>query len=259
MDWSRTKIYLILGLLMVNIILICSLYNENHNEEVKNYYTVEGRHDLNTHLYRYGIKVEVPLEYKQISTKTLLVEYKSITRETYPKLFKDYGSGLDILGDKHMVLQLPLEKSIQNQEEAMNFAIEFLEQYCPNENVDIKNIEENENEIIITLNPLIRGSVLEDARTVFTFNKFGGVEIEKIQMDIVGEQEKLNRQLNSVEAIIEAAPHLPYGSTIVDMDLIYYYSSNVNQTIFNTKTATAMPTWRIKTDQGYFHYVMAIE
>lgn len=244
---------------MVNAILGYSLYMENREQKKKNYYTEEGLHDLNTHLYRYGIKLEATLENKEIQTKTLLVEYKNINKDAYPVLFEDFGTILDILGDKHMVLNLPSIKGIQGQEEAMNFAIEFSEKYFPDENFDRKNIVETENEIILTLNPLINGNVLEDAMTVFRFGKFSGLEIEKIQMEIIEEQEKPNKQMNSMEAIIEAAPHLPYGSSIVDVDLIYYYSSSVNQTIFNTKTATAMPTWRIKTHEGIFEYVIAIE
>lgn len=259
MDWAKAKVYLIAALIMVNGILLYSLDIELRDVKTQNYYTPAGIHDLNTHLYRYGITVDTELVNKKIPTKTLLVEYKSITSESYPELFMDYGDRLDILGDKHMVLRLPNVGGIQNQDDALIYAIGFLEKYFPEENFAIKNIEENQSQIMLTLNPLIEDKILEDARTIFTFGKFSGVEIEKIQMEIIEEKEKPNRQMSSVEAIIEAAPHLPYGSVIKSVDLIYYYSSSVNQTIFNTKTATAMPTWRIRTADGYFEYIMAIE
>lgn len=256
MNWSKTKTCLIIALAILNIMLIVSIYKDSKPEQKIDYTTQENQTELQNYLDKYNISLNAEIPKNIPELPVLTVEYVDINQDTYPKLFQDFGDRLDIVGGRNMILNLPEYSGMTTVEDALETVANFSETYFKEEQYSIKSVRQTENQMIIRLNPKHQDYVIDDAETVYTFNKYGALQIEKIQMKVTNVGKTTYKLITPYEAIIKSAPHIQAGSTIKEIKIIHYYSGN--QTIVSTKRATAIPTWRIKTSDDKFYYIQAI-
>lgn len=258
MDWNKAKNYLIIALVVLNGVLILSIINHNNMASIDNvYFSKKTLTEFYEILNRKNIKIDcdIPKDIYNIGTTT--VEYQTINAENYPLFFHDYKDKLEVESLKKLTL-VDTNIVITDENTAQTYIQNFISKYMPGQQYAFKNILKNENGMTFFYNPVYDGFIYEESFLKFEFTE-NGMFFAMIVMKPLDVSSTRRDSITSVEAILKVFPEIKEGSSITQIDFIYYFVRNTDEELYKVKNARAFPTWRIKTDDGLFYYSAALE
>lgn len=259
MDWSKAKTYLIIAFTITNILLSWSILTEKRVLYEKSFFTKESLSNLESVLQKKDIRLAVNLPKKVPKMGLWKVQYEEIKEENYPYLFEDFRSHIDILSGKQIQLSMNHSLKSFDLEHAKKDAEEFIQNYRLGEDFVLRNINEEPDQIRLIYDLEYDGLFLEGSYMMLVYERSGRFYMERTKLEILEKSTKKKSIKTSVEAILQASAKIPPGETIEAIDLGYYYEEYGQDSLTTTKTATALPNWRIRTDSGAFYYVSAID
>ena len=257
MDWGKAKIYLIIAFVITNIILLISIFSDVNNKN--SYFTKESYQSLNEFLLQKNLNLHTELPKETPRMGTVKVEYQSFDSSDVKDKFSDFGTSVDILGDKNLTVSGTRKLGSFYKDKAISDSNLFIENYGLKDNFTLKYAAVNEENIVVIYNSVYKNRFLEDSYMKFTYLPNGDFIFEMLKMKPVEESKNKKTVMTSVEAVMRASSKMQENETIVEVKLGYNYTQSQNLSAAKTKTATAFPCWRIKTDNNKYYYIEALE
>lgn len=259
MDWSKAKTYLIIAFTLTNIFLSWSIFADKKALYSNDFFVKESLHNLNLVLQKKDINLETSLPKKLPKMGLLKVQYEEIKEENYPSLFLDFGDHIEILSGKQIRLSIPRFLEFFDTAHAQTDAQAFIHHYGLDNDFVLRNTIETEEQIHLIYDLEYDGMFLEGSYMNLTYDKLGHLHLERTKLEVLEKSAKKKPIKTSVEAVLQASAEITPGESIEAIDLGYYYEEYGVNSLSTTKTATALPHWRIRTSTDTFHYISAID
>ncbi len=101
MDWRKAKNYIIALLLVLNLILLFSIFGHNNNASIDNpYFSQSTLEDLEQLLALHQVEVAVDIPRTLYNLGTMNVEYQNMDQENFPKLYANFDEILTLENTK---------------------------------------------------------------------------------------------------------------------------------------------------------------
>lgn len=259
MDWSKAKTYLIIAFAITNIFLIFSIASEHRTNPKKYFFSEESLSNLEHLLSQKEIRLDAELPKKTPKMGLLEVGYEEVLPEDYQALIDDFPDEVEILFGKQLRLMSARALERFSAEEALSDASAFILKYGLAEDFTLRNTVIQPDYIQIIYNAGYEDMFLEGSRMEFIYQKSGNFYMERTKLKVLKKSPKKRLTKTSVEAVMQASARISPGETIEEIQLGYYYEEyNINP-LSKMKTATAFPSWRIRTDSGQFYHIQAVD
>ena len=262
MDFNIAKRNLIILLIILNLVLIVSIYQHNNKVSIDNpYFSTEALDNFYRLLEAKNIILEAELPKSYENMEIVDFEYEPINNKSFPSLFEELKEIESSNNFKKAVVKIPYDDilikrkyyKISEYEDRLDFSKEFLGIYFSNFKFDLKLIEED----LIVYNPIIEGFIYEDSYVKFNFTE-EAIFVEILKITPIEKVSARRNVVTPVEAILSLVPKLESGDTIKRIDLIYYFELNEEE-LYKVKNARALPSWRIITEDNKVFYVFALK
>ena len=258
MDWAKAKTYLIIAFAITNIIMIISLAGDYGRQE-KGYFTKEALSSLQILLEKNDIDLTIELPKDTPKMGNLSIEYEDIDEERFRQLFEDYSENIDIIAEKKMVLITESPLPVFDAETASAEAETFIEKYDLKEDYEFKYADVEQGRIQIFYSSKYKDRFLENSYMMFEYRDNDRFKFERLKMHVIDESRNKKKVMTSAEALIKATALIEPGQAVEEIELGYNYAQYESLPIAKTKTATAAPSWRIRTSDGNYYYIEALE
>lgn len=259
MDWSKAKTYLIIAFAVTNIFLIFSIASEHKTNSRRYFFSEESLSNLEYLLRQKEILLNAELPKKTPKMGLLEVGYEEVLPRDYQALIDDFPGEVEILFEKQLRLMSKRALAHFDAQEALSDASAFILQYGLAEDFSLRNTVVHPDYIQIIYNASYEGMFLEGSRMEFIYQKSGNFYMERTKLKVLKKSPKKRLTKTSVEAVMQASAKIGPGETIEAIELGYYYEEyNINP-LSKMKTATAFPSWRIRTDLGQFYHIQAVD
>ncbi len=258
MDWGKAKTYLIIAFAITNIIMIISLVKDYDTQE-KGYFTKESVSSLLLLLEKNDIKLQTDMPKDTPRMGNLRIEYEDIDTDSFKQLFEDYEEYIDIIAEKKMVILTDSALSSFDIETAKIQSESFIEKYNLKDDYEFKYAGVMPGKIQILYSSKYKERFLENSYMMFEYKDNDRFKFERLKMKVIDESKNKKRVITSAEALIKATSLIEPGQNIEEIELGYNYAQYESLPIAKTKTATASPSWRIRTSDGNYYYIEALE
>ncbi|MBP2028721.1 regulatory protein YycI of two-component signal transduction system YycFG [Acetoanaerobium pronyense] len=259
MDWAKAKTYLILAFAITNIILMSNIFSDYGGSLNKTYFSKESIENFNELLTQQGISLSTELPKDTPKMGTLKVEYEKIDEEKLDVLYSDYGMGLQVMDRKQITINSYHNIQEISKENVIKESEKFMKAHDDTWDYEIKYIKEEDEFTTIYYNSLFEDMFLEESYMSFTYDIHGGFNLEMIRLHVLEKGKNKKEVMTSVEAVMRTLSQLERGDDITEIRLGYYLYMDQSVPITQTRSATAFPSWRIKTADGRYFYVQAFE
>lgn len=258
MDWAKAKTYLIIAFALTNMIMIISLIQDFDTQE-KGYFTKEALSSLQLLLEKNDIDLGIELPEDTPRMGNLRIEYEDIDTERFSRLFEDYFDYIDIVAEKKMVLMTDSALPSFDMETAEAESEAFIEKYDLKEDYEFKYTDVQPDRIQVFYSSKYKDRFLENSYMMFEYKDNDRFKFERLKMHVIDESRNKKEVMTSAEALIKASALIEPGQTVEEIELGYNYAQYESLPIAKTKTATAAPSWRIRTSDGKYYYIEALE
>ncbi len=257
MDWGKVKTYLIIAFTITNIILIYSIFTDKADKNP--YFTKESMENLERFLLQKNLSLHTELPKETPKMSILKVEYQSFDKNDLEFKFSGYDSDIEVIGDKKVLLKAKRKLASFDIEHAGSDAKLFVDNYNLGEDFKLKYIAFEGENIVVVYNSVYKGMFLEDSYMKFKYFPDENFEFEMLKIIPVEETKNKKAVMTSMEAVMRAISMMQENEIITEIVLGYNYAKYESLSIDKTKTATAFPSWRIKTGENKYYYVEALE
>lgn len=255
MDWVKAKTILIIAFIFTNLFLAGNIYYTKIAPQ-KNYFeSKEAKESLISLLEKKDIKLTRELDVDTPKMKSIIVVYQTPDKNILKQLKK---GKLDIIGGKKLIFQGDFSKKMSINS-AKKEAEKFLYEYGFSEEKLLKYARKRGDYIEVAYTGAHNGHFLEESYVKFKISSDGKFVMERLWLDEIREMEKGMAVMNSLEALTKSYEILPTNISIEKMELGYYFKLSKHFSAGNTKSATAFPFWRIKTTDGEYYYIDALD
>lgn len=258
MDWAKAKTYLIIAFAVTNIIMIISLAGD-YGRQDKGYFTKEALSSLQILLEKNDIDLTIDLPKDTPKMGNLSIEYEDIDSERFKQLFEDHSDDIDIIAEKKMVLIAEKSLPVFDIETAKAQTEAFIEKYDLKEDYEFKYADSEPDLIQIFYSSKYKDRFLENSYMMFEYTDSDRFRFERLRMHVIEESRTKKKVMTSAEALIKATALIEPGQAVEEIELGYNYAQYESLPIAKTKTATAAPSWRIRTSDGNYYYIEALE
>lgn len=259
MDWSKAKTYMIIAFAVTNIFLIWSIACENREHSSRHFFSEDSLNNLHHLLGQKEIRLDAELPKKTPKMGMLQVSYEEVLPQDYPDLIRDFPNELEIIFGKQIRLMSKRKLEEFTAEEARKETLSFIRDYDLEEGFVLRSVIEQPDYIHLIFDARYESMFLEGSRMEFIYQKSGNFYMERTKLKVLQKSPKKKLTKTSVEAVMQASAKIPEGETIREIELGYCYEQYSSNPLPKTKTATAFPNWRIRTDSGAFYYIQAVD
>lgn len=244
MDWTKAKSILIVALIITNLILIfVNVYKNDYPGLNLN------NGDLNETLQlleNKNIFVEADIPHRYSRMPVLTVEYDRLNQEFIEEL---------------LAKQKELPEADLTDEKIIDLATDFIRKsgYLT-DNVKFYSIERKFGKTFVTFRNYINDIPIEDSSIICTLSKGKIINFERYWLNPV-ELSKMKKNIIQPEAALVKLMNekdLDERIVVKDISLVYWLDSQSFDPQ-STVSDTAFPTWKITSDDGQVHYIIAFE
>ncbi|SHH52181.1 two-component system regulatory protein YycI [Tepidibacter thalassicus] len=246
MDWSKAKTILIVAFIITNILLGYNLYVNVFKCDKKVFFEDKYINYLNDLLKDKNIVINTDLPKQAPKLSALIVKYEDLKDEN-----------LNITEDKKIVYSGKANLKSFTKEAVKFYCEQFLKKYKFDDEKYLKYIMKKDDYIEVFYCGKYKDYFLEESYMKFVFYPDNQFEFERVWLVPIEEKFQKKRVITSVEAVINSYNKLDKNSSIDEIKLGYYFKLN-EKDIKKTKIGTALPVWRIKSNNKYY-YIQAFD
>lgn len=252
MDWKKAKTLMIYVFIFIDLFLLSFIYIRN-KDRVDNF-------DIEPILENHDIKIDAEIP-KSITTDILELNYKVFTDDEImykffdsplvkstpeSSTFKEGDKSLILLNNKQIIYVDKPEKTdtkIETQEDAVNFALEFLKERGLDFNLKLQRISEADGKLYTVEFEEVEpesGLFLEDAFAIVYLNENGITGLKYQAFSGINKLDgKISIRDSKRKLLKIIRDPLAKGRTIVDVSVNYYFNPSNLPSVENIDKITS--------------------
>ncbi|WP_138160471.1 hypothetical protein [Peptoniphilus catoniae] len=275
MDWSKSKIILIVALIITNCILFAYILNNNLIKKDSSS-SPEFIKETISMLKDEGIEVDSYIPTNKTKLPSLLVEFESYDKDYINKKFFN-GNGeietpnkevtkitfnkesLSIINTRRLIYENTMNIT-QKQKIDFNRAEELATIFLMDRGFDTSNMQcsyfkEEDGVYQMTFSKLYKGVSIERSYTNFTIDNGVVTSMDRLWINVKDQSENeiyLSSAAKSLLRLLDDSSDY-YGKTVTDIDQCYYFdpeSQGYVDDITRVTQGRAIPAWKIQFNDG---------
>lgn len=255
MQWAKSKTYIIIAFIVVNIVLLISIFNEKTKYNYD--FSKKNLNNLKTLLEAKNIRYDIKLVTHTSSIHPISILYAKPSDKIFKKIYAKYSDSINVIDD--VFIELTINKKISNEKELSTFAEKFIKGNFNEKKYILKeSIQQGEN-LMITYEEQYKDIRIEQGYIKFIYTTDGNINISILKIKRIDEIDAAMDVISNAQALSKMLPQLKQGDSIVSMDKCYNFISEDNTS--NTDKLEAiklLPYYRAKLQNGNFIYVGAV-
>ena len=253
MEWSKTKTYLIIALLITNIILIFSIYSDR-----KNSYDNFGKKNLKNlekFLSDRNIKSNVKLNTDTSKLSSIELKYAKLGDEELANIKEKYEDKINIIDD--IYIRLRLNTAYMTDDDLLKFSKKFIEDNFQKNSYRLKTHYSYDSVTVLEYEELYEGMFIEHGYVRFSYKSKDSIDISIVKLRDIHKVKKAIDIISNAEAVSKILSQISKDEIITDIKLGYYGIEDLENS--GTRKIRLIPFWRIKMNNKRFLYTEAIK
>ena len=256
MQWGKSKTYIIIAFIVVNLVLLMSIFKEKTQYNYE--FSKKNLNNLKTLLETKNIRYEMKLDTHISAVHPISIFYARPNDKIYRKIYEKYSDNINIIDDVY--LNLNINKKISSKDELSNFAEKFVKDNFDEKRYILKEIIEQGENLMVTYEEQYKGVRIEQGYIKFIYTPDGNINISILKIKKIDEIDAAMDVMSNSQALSKMFPQLKKGDKIISMDKCYNFigEDNVNSTD-KKEAIRLLPFYRARLQNGNFIYVGAVK
>ena len=256
MQWGKSKTYIIIAFIVVNLVLLMSIFKEK--TQYKYEFSKKNLNNLKTLLESKNIRYDMKLDTNTSHVHPISILYARPKDKIYKKINDKYSDKINVIDDVYV--DLNINKKISNKDELSDFAENFVKENFNKKKYILKeSLEQGEN-IMITYEEQYKGVRIEQGYIKFIYSPDNNINVSILKIKEIDEMDAAMNVISNSQALSKMLPQLKKGDKIISMDRCYNFIEE--DSVSNTDKREAirlLPFYRAKLQNGNFIYVGAVK
>lgn len=256
MQWGKSKTYIIIAFIVVNLVLLMSIFKEK--TQYKYEFSKKNLNNLKTLLESKNIRYDMKLDTNTSTVHPISILYARPKDKIYKKINDKYSDKINVIDDVYV--DLNINKKISNKDELSDFAENFVKENFNKKKYILKeSLEQGEN-IMITYEEQYKGVRIEQGYIKFIYSPDNNINVSILKIKEIDEMDAAMNVMSNSQALSKMLPQLKKGDKIISMDKCYNFieEDNINNTD-KREAIRLLPFYRAKLQNGNFIYVGAVK